>query len=118
LGRYGRPKLPASERRDAGALHIRLNEEERVIVEEKAAQAGVTAHEWARCAALERDPPKRQIIPELNQQAWLEMARLMATLNGAIWRFQPGGEESLRAAVEAVRGELAEVRNMLIGGSK
>lgn len=118
MGRYGRPKLPAGERRDAGALHIRLNEEERILLEEKAAQAGVTAHEWARYAALERDPPKRQIIPELNQEAWLQMARLMAALNGAIWRFQPGGEDSLRAIVEAMRGELADVRNLLIGGSK
>jgi hypothetical protein len=118
LGKYGRPKLPAKERRDAGALHIRLNEEELRIVEEKASQAGVTTHEWTRCAALERDPPKRQVIPELNQEAWLEMARLMATLNGAIWRFQPGAEASLKAIMEAMRGELAEVRNLLIGGSQ
>lgn len=118
MGKYGRPKLPAKERRDAGALHIRLNEEELRVVEEKASQAGVTTHEWARCAALERDPPKRQVIPELNQEAWLEMARLMSTLNGAIWRFPQGGEGSLRAVVEAMRGELAEVRNLLIGGAK
>ena len=59
MGRYGRPKLPESERREAGALHIRLNQEERRVVEEKASQAGVTPHEWARLAALERDPPKR-----------------------------------------------------------
>jgi hypothetical protein len=116
VGKYGRPRLPDSERREAGALHVRLNQEELKIVEEKASQAGVTAHEWARYAALERDPPKRKIIPELNREAWLELARLMATLNGAIWRFQPGGEDSLRAAVESVRGELADVRNLLIGG--
>lgn len=116
MGRYGRPKLPESERRAAGALHIRLNQEERRVVEEKAAQAGVTPHEWARLAALARDPPPRQIIPELNREAWLEMARLMATLNGAVWRFQPGGEASLRSAVESLREELAAVRNTLIGG--
>ena len=115
MGRYGRPKLPESERREAGALHIRLNKEERRVVEEKASQAGVTPHEWARLAALERDPPKRQVIPELNREAWLEMARLMATLNSAVWRFQPGQEGALREAVEAVRGELAAVRNLLIG---
>lgn len=117
MGKYGRPKLPVGERREAGALHIRLNEEERRIVEEKASQAGVTPHEWARYAALERDPPRRQIIPEINREAWLEMARLMAALNGAVWRFQPGREGSLREAVEGLRGELAEVRNLLIGGS-
>ena len=117
MAKYGRPRLPESERREAGALHIRLNKEERQIIEEKASSAGVTPHEWARAASLERDPPPRKIIPELNRQAWLEMARLMATLNGAIWRFQPGGEESVREAVEAVRQELAAVRNQLIGGS-
>lgn len=117
MGRYGRPKLPDTERREAGALHIRLNREERRVVEEKASQAGVTPHEWARLAALERDPPRRQVIPELNREAWLEMSKLAATLNGAVWRFQPGGEESLRAAVEGLRGELAAVRNTLIGGS-
>lgn len=116
MGKYGRPRLPAGERRDAGALHIRLNEEERLIVDEKAAAAGVTPHEWARLAALERDPPERRVIPELNRGAWLEMAKLMATLNGAVWRFQPGREGSLRDAVEGVRQELAEVRNLLIGG--
>lgn len=116
MGKYGRPRLPAGERRDAGALHIRLNEEERLIVDKKAAAAGVTPHEWARLAALERDPPERRVIPELNRGAWLEMAKLMATLNGAVWRFQPGREGSLRDAVEGVRQELAEVRNLLIGG--
>ena len=116
MGKYGRPRLPDSERREAGALHIRLNQEERKIVEEKALQAGVTPHEWARLAALERDPPPRQIIPELNRQAWLEMAKLMATLNGAIWRFQPGMDGALKVVVESVRQELAAVRNLLIGG--
>lgn len=115
MGKYGRPRLPEGTRRDAGALHVRLNREERRLVDEKASQAGVTPHEWARLAALERDPPPRQIIPELNREAWLEMAKLAATLNGAVWRFQPGGEGSLRAAVEGLRGELAAVRNLLIG---
>lgn len=115
MGKYGRPKLPEGERRDAGALLVRLNQKERKIVDEKAATAGVTPHEWARLAALERDPPERRLIPELNREAWLEMAKLMATLNGAIWRFQPGREGALRAAVEGVRQELAAVRNLLIG---
>jgi hypothetical protein len=114
MGKYGRPRLPEGERREAGALHIRLNSEERRTVEEKAAQAGVTPHEWARCAALERDPPRR-IIPALNSEAWLEMAKLMVTLDDAACRFQPGGEASLGAAVEGVRQELSAVRKLLVG---
>lgn len=104
------------ERRVAGALLVRLNEREREIVSAKAKDAGVTPTEWARFAALEKAPPPRHVIPELNRAAWLELSKLAATLNGALWRFRPGGEESLMAGIERVRNELAEVRNLLIGG--
>jgi hypothetical protein len=57
------------------------------MVEEKATAAGLTPTEWARQATLERDPPPRRAVPELNQKAWLELARLAVTLNGAMWRF-------------------------------
>lgn len=117
MGRYGRPKLPDHVRRTAGTISIRLNHEERQIVEEKASQAGVTPHEWARLAALQRDPPFRQLIPEINCEASLEMARLMATLNGAVWRFQPGAEGAIREAIERLMNELAGLKKMLIGAS-
>ena len=116
MGKYGRPKLQPHERRDAATLNVRLNQTEREIVEEKAHDAGVTPHEWARLAALERNPPPRQIVPELNKTAWRETARTLATLKGAIWRFQPGMEESLRAVLESVKDELVTVRKMLVGG--
>jgi hypothetical protein len=97
-------------------LNVRLNREELKIVEEKAALAGVTPHEWTRLAALERDPPPRPYIPELNGEAWHKMAPLLESLGRASRRLQPGWEGSLWAAVEDVRGELASVRNLLIGG--
>jgi hypothetical protein len=118
VGRGGRPKLKDGERRTAGQLVVRLNERERETVTRKAEEAGVTPTEWARYAALGRTPPPRRVIPELNRKAWLELSKLAATLNGAIWRFRPGGEDSLLANVERVRRELAEVRNMLIGGEE
>jgi hypothetical protein len=118
MGRSGRLKLTETERRTAGALLVQLNERELEIITRKAEEAGVTPTEWARYAALGRTPPPRQVIPELNHKAWLELSKLAATLNGAIWRFRPGGEDSLRADVERVRRELAEVRNMLIGGEE
>jgi hypothetical protein len=114
MGRYGRPRLPEGERRDAGALYVRLNAEERRAVEEKASAAGVTPHEWARLAALERDPPQR-IIPELNHEAWLQTARQVAALEQAVWRFEPGDEASVIAAVESVRQEIRAVRKLFIG---
>jgi len=118
MGKAGRPKLTETERRTAGQLVVRLNQRERETVARKAEAAGVTPTEWARYAALGRTPPPRQVIPELNRKAWLELSKLAATLNGALWRFRPGGEDSLRADVERVRRELAGVRNLLIGGEE
>ena len=116
MGKFGRPKLPSNKRREAGALHVRLNQEERKIVEEKAREAGVTPHEWARLAALERNPPPRQIVPELNKAAWRDTAKTLASLKTALWRLQPGMEDSLRAMLEGVKDELVTVRKLLVGG--
>ena len=118
MGRQGRRKLPDQERRTAAALNIRFSELEWKVVEEKARQAGVTPTEWARYAALERRPPMRRIIPELNQSAWLELSRLTAALNGAIWRFRPGTEQALSTLFEAVRNELSSVRRQLVGDAE
>jgi hypothetical protein len=115
MGKYGRPKLSNDERRTALTLNVRLNAGEREIVERKAREAGVTPTEWARLAALERSPPTRRVIPEINREAWLGLARLAATLNTVQGRFQAGDEGELASTLEALRGELAGVRNLLIG---
>ena len=116
MGKYGRPKLKPHERRDAATLNVRLNKVEREIIKEKAAQAGVTVHEWARLAALGQDPPVRPIVPEINYEAWCETAKLLSTLKAAIWRFQPGMDEALRASLEGTREDLTAVRKLLLGG--
>ncbi len=118
MGKYGRPKLPQSERRTAKAPNVRLNEEELEIVEQKAGDAGVTITEWMRLTALDRDPPLRRVIPELNRAAWLELSKLAASVNGALWRFQAGDEDGLHTVLEAIRYELAAVRNELIGSNE
>lgn len=118
MGNYGRPKLSDQKRRMALTLNVRLNAGEREIVERKAREAGVTRTEWARLAALEKNPPARRVIPEINREAWLELARLAATLNMALGRFNAGDERELATAFEALRGELAGVRNQLIGNDE
>jgi hypothetical protein len=118
MGKYGRPKLSDKERRDSIMLNVRLNSSERKIVERKAQEAGVTPTEWARLAALEKSPPVRRVIPEINREVWLELARLAATLNTALGRFQTGDERELASTFEALRDELARVRNRLIGNDK
>ncbi len=118
MGKYGRPKLPAGERRNARMLNVRLNAEEEQTVAQKAAAAGVTMTEWMRLAALEKQPPERRVIPEINRAAWLELSKLAATLNGAMWRFRLGSEPELRVLFECVRSELGSFRNMLIGNDE
>lgn len=115
MGKYGRPKLSENKRRTAKAPNVRLNEEELEIVGRKAGNAGVTMTEWMRLAALERDPLPHHAIPELNGVAWLELSKVAATVNGALWRFQPGDEDGLHTMLAALRCELAAVRNDLIG---
>jgi len=115
MGRYGRPKLSDEERRTALTLNVRLNAGEREIVERKAREAGVTSTEWARLAALEKSPPARRLIPEINREVWLELARLSATLNTALGRFRSGEEDELASLIKPLCSELAGLRNRLIG---
>lgn len=115
MGKLGRKKLSDDERRTAGALNVRYNQQEWRTVEAKATAAGVTPTEWARLASLGRNPPPRREVPELNEKAWRELGRLAAALNGAVWRFRPGAEGGLRELMEAVRGELHTVRMGLKG---
>lgn len=118
MGKYGRPKLSTDARRDCLSLNVRLNREERETVERKAREAGVTVTEWARLAAVEKSPPARRVIPEINRVAWLELAPLAAMLNGANERFQNEDDPEITRTFDALRQELASVRNGLIGNGK
>lgn len=117
MAQLGRRKLPDEQRRTAASLNVRFNLKEWDAVEQKAAAAGLTPTEWARLATLERNPPPRRVVPELNQKAWRELGRLAATLNGAMCRFRPGAEDALSAVFYAVRQELYHVRIQLKGES-
>lgn len=118
MGKYGRPKLSENKRRTAKAPNVRLNEEELEIVKQKAGDAGVTVTEWMRLAALERDPLPHRVIPEMNGGAWLELSKLATTVNGALSHFRPEDGDELRTVLEALRYELAAVRNDLIGSGE
>jgi len=70
---------------------IRFSPDEWATVEAKAKDAGITPSAWVRQAALNQLPAK---IPELNLQAWSQLARLAANINqyqAAINSGQAGG---------------------------
>lgn len=114
MGRLGRKKKAVGEGKER-VTAVRLTLPEREIVEQKAAAAGVTVSEWVRSAALEREPPTRRMIPEINRVAWLELAKLAAALNEATWQFKAEAEPETRRLFETMRCELARFRNTLIG---
>lgn len=118
MGRLGRRKLPDKQRRTAATINVRFNAPEWEVVVQKAADAGVSPTAWARSATLGRNPPPRRDVPELNEKAWRELGRLVATLNGAMWRFRPGLEDGLRELFEVVKRELHKVRMELKGASE
>lgn len=118
MGRYGRPKLPENERREALTLNVRFNEQEKQILIEKARRAGVTATEWVRFCSLEIDPPERRVIPELNREAWLELSRLNSLLCAEITDISDHENVELKDSLITLQQLLIDVRNRLIGNEK
>lgn len=118
MGNYGRPRLPDEKRRSI-TLPVRLNDEELAVIEAKAIEAGISPSAWMRLAAQERNPPPRcRVLPELNHEAWKELAQVSRDLSDAVWKFEAGDESSLGAVVVQMRRELATVRSQLIGNKK
>jgi len=114
--RHGRPKLADNERREALTLNVRFNEEEARVVTEKAATAGVTPTEWARAAALGRTPKARVVVPEINREAWLNLAGLAANFNRTMALINEGRDIGVRREMaEHLQHELTSLRAALLG---
>ena len=54
--------------------------------------------EWLRVAALDVLPP---VIPELNREAWIELARAAANLNQLAFRTNTGATPEIEEAIRA-----------------
>ena len=115
MGKCGRPKMAEEKRRGAKAYNVRYNEIESSIVEEKAAYAGTTPTEWIRAASLERQPKSKKVIPEINQQAYLQLSKLIEAATEQIWNFAPGDEDELHEILLEVRREVGKLQNILTG---
>lgn len=116
MGRYGRPKLPADERRTALTLNVRFSEKERLILLRKAGAAGLPATAWARYAALGQTPPTRRAIPRLNTEAWLELSQLAQAVQTAL--AGSGMSRDTLITLKELQAALADFRNLLIGNNQ
>ena len=95
---------------------MRFSDTERAMVEAKAAAAGVKVSEWVRAAALGREAKAPVVVPEINREAWLELAGLAANFNRAMALINEGRELRISGQfAENLRDHLAEMRRDLLG---
>ena len=115
--RRGPVPLDAADRR-GHTVSARLNDAELVLLDSQREAVQMQRGEYLRAAALHRLPP---IIPAVNREQWLELARAAANLN-QIARHLNEGWQGDGERIGKVLAELAcclrlvgRVRNGLIG---
>ncbi len=114
----GRPKIDADAKRSLSLPPIKVNEVERIRIEAQAQAAGLPVSTWARYAAQNIAPPKRRIIPQLNQEAWLQLGDELISLRRLKWKLETDGERAVVAALGRVEEEMKQLRNKLIGAAE
>lgn len=115
-GRGGRPKGDPSDVRNH-TIGVRVNNLERNLLQDKARKMGMSPSQWLRHAALARKLPK-QPAPELNRQAYSELARVGSNLN-QLTKASHGGIilEDIGELLQDLLALLSKVRLQLIGAT-
>lgn len=101
---------PENEKRKH-AVTCRLTDDEKTKVDQL--RGAITRGEWLRRAALGKPP---RMIPELNRQAWVELARLTANLNQLARAVNEGKRDLPQVDFESLRELTQQLRLELIGG--
>ncbi len=114
MGHFGRKRLPPSQRRST-TIGIRFTLVERLTLQMKAQAAGCTVTRLIRTAALDLELQPPVVVPAINREAWLELARLAASLKGSLWR--TNSDERLASELRNMSRKLDEVRAQLRGDS-
>lgn len=78
-GRSGRPCVPQDEVRKR-TVGVRVNTAELDALQRKADSLGLPLAQWLRKVALSRFVP-RPLVPEVNREAYAELAKLAGNLN-------------------------------------
>lgn len=109
----GRPRKSPLNRRSCD-VRVRLTPLEFDRLAARAASLGEPPAVFARRMALDRSLPRP--VPQVNRQAWAELARLAANLNQWVRAINSGtAPTSERPRLEALASELASVRAALLG---
>ena len=120
-GRPGRPPLDDSRSRRETIIRLRVNEDEELALRASAERAGLSLSAFLRQAGL--GVRIHETVPEVNREAWLELARTAANLNQLVHemhmnsvRFGPDVIGRAVEVVEATRREVGRLRVGLLGG--
>lgn len=107
--RRGRSPVPDPR---THCISVRLNDAELALLNCK--RGDLDKGEWLRCAALDKLP---SIIPEPNQEKWLELANSGNNLNQVAKKLNQSGLlcEDDAVELESIRNTLIEFRAALMG---
>jgi hypothetical protein len=107
--RRGRSPVPDPR---THCISVRLNDAELALLNCK--RGDLDKGEWLRCAALDKLP---SIIPEPNQEKWLELANAANNLNQVARKLNAlvSIDEVDQVELEFIRNTLVEFRAALLG---
>jgi len=109
-GRRGPASLPAGEKR-LHCVSVRLNARE--LTQLDSVRGQFQRGTWLRIAALDHLPPS---VPEVNAQAWAELARLAANFNQAQASINRGATDDHKTSqLKEIAQAVSALRRQLIG---
>lgn len=113
-GGFGKPKLPSEDIREH-CISVRLNKAELTQLDSK--RSSYRRGEWLRMAALHQLAP---VYPEVNKEAWCELARSAANLNQIAKHLNTKAPESAISKTElfSIRRSLNNFRDALFSAQK
>lgn len=111
LRKRGRKRVPESQQR-RHPVTCRLTDAERDQVD--ASRGSVTRGEFIRRAALSAAP---RVVPEVNREAWVELARLSSNLNQLVRHLNQKAPDGPRppAKLKELQEAVVRLRADLIG---
>ena len=111
----GRKRLPSHLARKH-PVTCRLTDAELEFVDQargadENGKAAVTRGEYIRLAALKAPP---RVVPEVNREAWAELARVSSNLNQAMAAYNKSGNLKAGPAIKGVRDAVLPLHHELL----
>lgn len=110
-----RKKQPAAEHK-ANMISFRATLEDKLLIEQNAADHGATVTEWVRAAALRRQPRARTTVASTDRELWLRLADISETLDYAL-SVTPFSDE-VTNEIKLIKSKFDQTLDGLLGEAK